>query len=222
MDKNLIIVVGHYGSGKTEFSINYAVKSKETFKKVNLVDLDIVNPYFRSREKREILENMDISIMASNLTNKNLDIPALSPSINGAINDIKARTIIDAGGDPVGAKALSRYNNIIRNKDYDMFLVVNANRQDTQNLEKVISYYEKIEATSRLKITGLINNTHTLKSTSIEDVMRGAELVKKVSEKLKIPVKYHTAIKKIADEINKNKSIEVFPIELYMREKWMY
>jgi len=222
MDKNLIIVVGHYGSGKTEFSINYAVKSKETFKKVNLVDLDIVNPYFRSREKREMLENMDISIMASNLTNKNLDIPALSPSINGAINDIKARTIIDAGGDPVGAKALSRYNNIIRNKDYDMFLVVNANRQDTQNLEKIISYYEKIEATSRLKITGLINNTHTLQSTSIEDVMRGAELVKKVSEKLKIPVKYHTAIKKIADEINKNKSMEVFPIELYMREEWMY
>lgn len=222
MDKNLTIIVGHYGSGKTEFSINYAVKSKETFNKVNLIDLDIVNPYFRSREKKEILEEMGIKVVASNLTNKNLDIPALSPGINGAINDINSKTIIDAGGDPVGAKALSRYNNIIKNKDYDMFLVVNANRQETQSLEKVIEYFEKIEGTSRLKITGLINNTHSLKSTGVEDVMRGADLVKEVSNKLNIPVKYHTAIKNIADEINKNKSIEIFPIELYMREKWMY
>jgi len=222
MDKNLVIVVGHYGSGKTEFSINYAVKSKESFKNVNLVDLDIVNPYFRSREKKQTLEEKGIKVMASNLVNKNLDIPALSPSINGAINDINAKTIIDAGGDPVGAKALSRYNNIIKKKDYDMFLIVNANREETRSPKKVIEYFKKIEETSRLKITGLVNNTHTLKSTAEEDVMRGVDLVNKVSKELNIQVKYHTAINKIAYEINKNEGIEVFPIELYMREEWMY
>src|SRR6056297_3316150 len=208
MDKNLTIIVGHYGSGKTEFALNYAVKSKEDYDKVNLVDLDIINPYFRSRERKEELEKLNIKVVESSIKNKNLDLPALSPGINGAINETKSKTIIDAGGDPIGAKALSRYYRQIRKKEYDMFLVVNANRSETQSVKKVIEYYNKIQGASRLIITGLINNTHLLKATTAEDVYKGKKLVEEVSEKLDIQVKYHSEMKKIADEIN-NKNNEL-------------
>jgi len=223
MDKNLTIIVGHYGSGKTEFAINYAVKSKKYYEKVNLVDLDIINPYFRSRERKQELEELSVRIIESSIQNKNLDLRGLSPGRNGAINECMAKTIIDAGGDPIGAKALSRYYKQIRKKDYDMFLVVNANRSETQSVEKVLEYYNKIQGASRLIITGLINNTHLLKATTAEDVYKGKKLVEEVSEKLDIPVKYHSAMKKIADEINnKNNELKVFPLHLYMRENWMY
>ncbi|HCX04349.1 MAG TPA: ATP-binding protein, partial [Clostridiales bacterium] len=96
MDKNLTIIVGHYGSGKTEFAVNYAVKSKEDNPKVNLIDLDIINPYFRSRERRNELKELGVNVIESSIKNKNLDLPALSPAINGAINEKGSKTIIDA------------------------------------------------------------------------------------------------------------------------------
>ncbi|MDW7667470.1 MAG: ATP-binding protein [Bacillota bacterium] len=223
MDKNLTIIVGHYGSGKTEFAVNYAVKSKSDYEKVNLIDLDIINPYFRSRERKKELQELNIKVIESSIQNKNLDLPSLSPGINGAINESKSKTIIDAGGDPIGAKALSRYYNQIRKKDYDMFLVVNANRAETQTVEKVIEYCNKIQGASRLIVTGLINNTHLLKATTTEDVYKGKKLVEEVSEKLNIPIKYHSAMRKIADEINnKTNELKIFPLHLYMRENWMY
>ncbi|MFO7887111.1 MAG: ATP-binding protein [Eubacteriales bacterium] len=223
MDKNLTIIVGHYGSGKTEFAVNYAMKSKNDYERVNLIDLDVINPYFRSRERKQELEESNIKVIGSSIKNNNLDLPALSPGINGAINESTAKTIIDAGGDPIGAKALSRYYKQIRKKDYDMFLVVNANRSETQTVEKVIEYYNKIQGASRLMITGLINNTHLLKSTTEEDVYKGRKLVEEVSKKINIPIKYHSAIKKIADEINsQTNELKVFPLHLYMRENWMY
>ncbi|SRR6056297_442164 len=223
MDKNLTIIVGHYGSGKTEFAVNYAIKSKKDYEKINLIDLDIINPYFRSRERKKELKESNIKVIGSSIKNKNLDLPSLSPGINGAINENTSKTIIDAGGDPIGAKALSRYYKQIRRKDYDMFLVVNANRPETQTVEAVIDYYNKIQGASRLMITGFINNTHMLKETTKEDVYRGKQLVEEVSEKLNIPIRYHSAIKKIADEINsQTNELKIFPLHLYMREDWMY
>jgi predicted kinase len=223
MDKNLTIIVGHYGSGKTEFAVNYAVKSKEDNPKVNLIDLDIINPYFRSRERRNELKELGVNVIESSIKNKNLDLPALSPAINGAINEKGSKTIIDAGGDPIGAKALSRYNNQIKKLDYDMFLVVNANRPETQTVDQVIDYYNKIQGSSRLIITGIINNTHMLKDTKEEDVYKGKKLVEEVSKQINKPIKYHSAMKKIADQINsQSKELKIFPLKLYMRDNWMY
>lgn len=221
-DKRLVIVIGHYGSGKTEFAVNYAVKMKEMYENVSIADLDIVNPYFRSREKREFFEGIGVKVYDSSIRNTSIDIPALPAEMAGVILNQNVKSIIDVGGDPVGARVLSRYAEQIKNVEYDMFYVINGNRPETNTVEGVIRYLKMIESTSRLKITGLINNTHLLKETTVEDVEFGHELTKKVSWETDIPIRYEAVIKKTADKIKNLEIIEkLFPINLYMREEWM-
>jgi len=221
-DKRLVIVIGHYGSGKTEFAVNYAVKMKEIYENVSIADLDIVNPYFRSREKREFFEEIGIKLFDSSIRNTAVDLPALPAELMGVIVNPNIKSILDVGGDPVGARVLARFAEQIKNVEYDMFYVINGNRPDTSTVDGVINYLKMIEATSRLKITGLVNNTHMLKATTVEDVEFGHELTKKVSWETDIPIRYEAVIKETADKIKNHEIIEkLFPINLYMREEWM-
>ncbi|HBH12885.1 MAG: Uncharacterized protein XD91_0915 [Clostridiales bacterium 38_11] len=219
-DNRLTIITGHYGSGKTEFAVNYSIESLNYYQKVILADLDIVNPYFRSREKSAFLKNMGIRVIGSSMMNSSMEIPALTADINGAIDDKTSKTILDIGGDPVGARVLARYSNQISLQDYDMFIVVNANRPETQTVEAVKKYIHNIELSSKLKISGIINNTHLLRSTSVDDFYKGHELSKKVFNVTGLPVVYEVAIRSIVDKI-KDSGIQIFPIDLYMREDWM-
>lgn len=220
-DKRLRFIIGHYGSGKTEFSINYAVKLAEMGKKVAIADLDIVNLYFRSREKTDILEKLGIKVIGSSIKGAAVDIPAISAEVQTPMQDTSYEAIIDVGGDPVGARTLGRYNEYFVQGQYDMIFVLNANRPETQTVEKSIEYLRKIEDTARAKVTGIVNNTHMLKSTTVEDVLRGQELAEKVSERTNIPIKYISAIERVAEELPKNLKGEIFPMTLYMREEWM-
>lgn len=221
-DKRLVIVIGHYGSGKTEFSVNYAVKTKEEFENVSIADLDIVNPYFRSREKREFFDKIGVKLFDSSIRNTAIDLPALPAEMMGVILNQNVKSILDVGGDPVGARVLSRYSGQIKNVEYDMFYVINGRRPETSTVDGVLKYLTMIEATSGLKITGLINNTHMLKDTKAEDVEFGHELTKKVSWETDIPIRYEAVINETADKIKNQEIIEkLFPINLYMREEWM-
>lgn len=221
-DKRLVIVIGHYGSGKTEFSVNYAVKMKEMFENVSIADLDIVNPYFRSREKRDFFEKIGIKLYDSSIRNTAVDLPALPAELMGVILNENEKSILDVGGDPVGARVLARYAEQIKNTPYDMLYVINGNRPETNTVEGVLKYMKLIEATSKLKITGLINNTHMLKDTKVEDVEFGHELTKKVSWETDIPIRYEAVINETAVKIKNQEIIEkLFPINLYMREDWM-
>ncbi len=112
-DKRIRIIIGHYGSGKTEFSVNYAVKLASLGKKVALVDLDIVNLYFRSREKADILEEMGIKVIASSVKAAAVDIPAISSQVLVPLQDKSYEGIIDVGGDPVGARTLGMYYQLL-------------------------------------------------------------------------------------------------------------
>lgn len=223
LDKRLVIVTGHYGSGKTEFAVNYAVNMKNNYDNVSLADLDIVNPYFRSREKKVLLENIGIKVLDSSINNnQTLDLPALPAGIMGSITNLNIKAILDIGGDPVGARVLSRFSEQIKTMDYDLFYVINANRPETQTKENIIKYLKDIENTSGLKVTGLINNTHLLKDTSISDVELGHELSKEVSWEIDVPIRYEVAMKNIADKIvNEEIKAKLFPVNLYMREEWM-
>jgi tRNA uridine 5-carbamoylmethylation protein Kti12 len=221
-DKRLVIVIGHYGSGKTEFAVNYAVKMKEIYENVSIADLDIVNPYFRSREKRDFFEKIGIKLFDSSIRNTAVDLPALPAELMGVIENQEVKSILDVGGDPVGARVLARYADQIKKVDYDMFYVINGNRPSTSTVEGVLKYLRMIEATSRLKITGLVNNTHMLKDTKVEDVEFGHELTKKVSWETDIPIRYEAVIKETAEKIKNQEILEkLFLINLYMREEWM-
>ena len=121
----------------------------------------------------------------------------------------------------MGARALARYHASFKEGNYDMLLVLNANRPGTQTVEDSIGHIRSIEKASRTKVTGIINNTHLLRETTVEDILRGQELAMKVSENLSIPIKYVSVLEGVASLLPKNIKGQIFPIKMYMREDWM-
>lgn len=220
-DKRIRIIIGHYGSGKTEFSINYALKLSELGKKVAIADLDVVNLYFRSREKASLLEEKGIKVIGASIKGNALDLPAISGGVLGPLQDTTYETILDVGGDPAGARALGRYHEYFIEGTYDMFFVLNANRPETATVQAALEFFRKIEDTSRAKITAIVNNTNLLMSTSIEDVIKGYSLSLELSELTGIPLKYNVVLSEIARLLPNDLIGEIFPIELYMRQEWM-
>ncbi len=221
-DKRIRIIIGHYGSGKSEFAMNYVTKlRKEVDGKVALSDLDVVNVYFRTREKKDFLKSLDILPIYSSIDAPTLDLPAISAEISTPISDKSYNYVIDVGGDNVGARVIGRFSHLIEEGDYDMFCIVNGNREQTQTADQVLEHIKSIEQASGLKVTGLVNNTHLIRSTTIGDILKGQELVREVSKVSNIPIKYVTCIENIVDELPKDLEGEIFPINLYMREEWM-
>lgn len=223
MKKNqrIHIITGHYGSGKTEFAVNYAIKKAQTQNNIALGDLDIVNPYFRSREKEVQLREKGIKVVSSSIGYSSVDIPALSPEIYTILQDEKLETILDVGGDSAGARVLGRYHEYFKEGQYDMWMVVNANRPSTQNAQAVIQYMEEIQGASGISITGLINNTHMLRETSKKDIIKGNQLVKEVSKFTGLPIVYTPVIKELIGLLPQGIEGEIFPLTLMMRPEWL-
>jgi len=221
-DKRIRIIIGHYGSGKTEFAVNYGIKLAEAGKKVSLVDLDVVNPYFRSREKEAFLREKGIKLIASSLNKSiGIDLPAISAGILAPLQDESYDVVLDVGGDAVGARVLAVYKGYIEEGSYDMFCVLNANRPETETVDGAIRHIKSIESTSKLKVTGLVNNTHLLRETSVEDVLKGQKLALEVSKELDIPIKYISVLEEVAKELPRDMEGEIIPIHMHMREEWM-
>lgn len=220
-DHRIRIIIGHYGSGKTEFAVNYAINLAKDNRKVALADLDIVNPYFRSREKEDLLEGHGIKVIASYIKGSGSDLPSVTGDVLGPLQDKNYEVVLDVGGDSVGARALARYKEYWDPKDYDMFCVINGNRQDTSTVEGVLQHIESMENTSGAKVTGLINNTHLLRYTTVEEVLKGQELCSKVSKALNIPIKYVSALQEVAEKLPNNLEGTIMPIRMIMREDWM-
>ena len=190
-DKRIRIMIGHYGSGKSEFSMNYVTKLRELVDtKVAISDLDIVNVYFRTREKRDFLQSKNILPIDSSVQATSLDLPAVSAQVTGPITDKTYNYVVDVGGDDVGARVLGRFSHLIEEDDYDMFCIVNANRENTQTAQDVIKHIKSIEYTSKLKVTGLISNTHLVRETTIDDILKGQSLVKEVSNLTNIQISF--------------------------------
>ncbi|MEA4815569.1 MAG: ATP-binding protein [Lachnospiraceae bacterium] len=223
-DKRIRIIVGHYGSGKTEFAVNYtfALKREKGAKsKVAIADLDIINIFFRSREKRGLFEKEGIRVISSSISDDMGDLPALSPEIPAPILDKTYDYIIDLGGNDVGTNPLGRIKDILDISEVDLFMVVNTNRPDTAEPESIIAQKNSIERYCGLKITGFINNTNLIRESSFENMVQGDAILKKTSELTGIPVKYTTYVKDVISKVPDGMSGYLFPMDFYMREKWM-
>ena len=215
----LLIVTGHFGTGKTEFSVNLALALARAGEKVMMADLDIVNPYFRSRERREVLEAAGVRLITSSQDSENADMPSLPAEILTVLEDRSYRGVLDIGGDPDGARVLARYQPKITAEDYQLLFVSNANRPEVRKAEDAISYLRCIEEVTGLTCGGIVNNTHLCGETTAEEILRGAELARAISEKTGIPVLCHTAEERLIPELTALAE-PIFPITIQMKKPW--
>lgn len=228
MEKRITIIVGHFGSGKSEFSLNLAMKAREAGKKTALVDLDIANPYFRSRERQEFLERNGCTLY-SNIYHKDItaDLPAIDPAIRAPLEDATCETIVDAGGDETGARVLNQFRKYFVQDDARLWMVVNANRPETSDFEGAMDHILRIHSETGIALAGIVNNTHMLRETTVDDILNGYALAKALADDIGVPVVANTCVKPLVAELeSKNKELyngemAICPIELYLRPTWL-
>ena len=213
------IITGHYGTGKTEFAVNLALAMAGEGTSVILADLDIVNPYFRSRERRSLLEEAGVRLISSSQACSDADVPALPAELLTILENRDITGVLDIGGDPVGARVLARFNDKIITEDYQLIYVLNANRPEVRSPEAAIAYLRGIEATTSLTCTGIVNNTHLCGETTPEEIRKGARLAEAVSRETGIPVLCHVAEERFVPELS-DLSEPVFPITIQMKKPW--
>lgn len=214
----LTIITGHYGTGKTEFAVNLALHMASRGQTVSLADLDIVNPYFRSRERKGLLSERGIRLIASSQACTDADVPSLPPELHALLDDRRLTGILDIGGDAVGARVLARYRPRIIGEDYQLLYVLNANRPEVRDVSSAVSYLRAIESVTGLVCFGIVNNTHLCGETTADDVRRGAALARNVSEETGIPVVCHVAHEALAAELEDLSPL--FPITIRMKKPW--
>lgn len=214
----LTALVGHAGTGKTEVAVNLVLALAEAGVKTALADLDVVNPYFRSRERRDMFHARGIRFVSSSQTLVDADLPALPAELNTLIQDQTLRSVLDIGGDS-GARVLSRYRHQIAAQDREMLFVLNARRPQVNTPEAAVWNIRRIEDIMGLPVDGIINNTHLCGETTAQDVLAGAELAETVSYMTGIPVVCHTAARPIAARLPALAE-PVFPIDILMKKPW--
>ena len=191
-EARIVLLVGNYGSGKTEVAVNLAIQLSVR-QSVSIADLDIVNPYFRCREARAEMESFGIRVINPEGEFVAADLPIVLPEIRGALTGGDGTLIFDVGGDDVGARVLSSLADLFAGRSYTMLQVVNSRRPFTETVEGCLKIKGEIEAASRLQVTALVSNAHLLEETDASTVMQGLELTRAVSAAAGLPVAFVTA-----------------------------
>ena len=216
IEKRVTVVCGHYGTGKTNLSINLALDCARDGEEVTLIDMDVVNPYFRSSDYAEELTAAGVRVLGPNFANTNLDTPSLPAAIGDAISDC-GRVIIDVGGDDAGATALGVYSKRLNDADPDVIYVVNRYRSQTTTPEEAVEILREIERTARIKATCIANNSHLKQLTTLDTVTDSMPFAEKVSELTGLPLRF-TTIPSGVDPLNKVPNM--YPVSVYVRAPW--
>ena len=216
--KRLTLFAGHYGSGKTNIAVNYALLLAREGKDVVIADLDIVNPYFRTKDSASVLEAAGVKLISPQFANTNVDLPALPAESYRLVQDKSIYGIMDIGGDDRGAYALGRYvPSILEENNYRMVFVANANRPLTRTPEDALEVMREIEAACGLKFTDIINNSNLASETTPETVLDSLDFVEKLSAISGLPIFATTAQDTVAQDLA-GKIQNVLP--LHLQEKY--
>ena len=217
-DKRVTLFAGHYGSGKTNIAVNYALALKQTGADVVIADLDIVNPYFRTKDSADELKKAGIPLISSAYANSNVDIPALPQEMYAVTDDRSKRAVLDIGGDDRGATALGRIAPaILEENDYEMLAVVNFYRPLTRKAEEALEVMREVEAAAHLPFTGIVNNSNLGEETTAEDVLATATEVERLSAISGLPVRF-TSVEAALAKALEGKIENLFP--LHLQEKY--
>jgi len=221
LNKHIKIFVGGFGSGKTEIAINYSIYCRKSYTKVAIVDLDIVNPYFRTREVRDALNLKGVEVVAPEGKLTYSDVPLISPEIKGLIQNPDYCLILDVGGDDVGSVVLGNFRNFIQDFGYEMLLVVNSYRPFTEGVNQIKQMAQEIENRSRLKIHGIVSNPNLSGQTDEKIIKQGHTLIKQASQELNLPIKFICVDKRFSKKIRKENFVEpIFYVKRFMRLPW--
>ena len=199
--------------------MNLALAMAAEGQRVMVADLDIVNPYFRSRERRDTLAQAGVQLISSSQACADADVPSLPAELLTIFENQDLRGILDIGGDPVGARVLARFRPKILAEDYQLIYVLNAHRPEVREAENAIAYLRGIEAATGLPCTGIVNNTHLCGETTAADIRKGAVLSAEVSRQTGIPVLCHVAVERLANQLS-DLPETVFPITIQMKKPW--
>lgn len=219
--KRVTVFGGHYGSGKTNIAVNYALMLSEKGHKTSIADIDIVNPYFRTKDSEKVLEKAGIRLISSPYANSNVDTPALPADTYSIFADKSQYAVIDVGGDDRGALALGRYvPSLLEEDNYEMLYVINKYRYLTADAMGAYEVMREIENAAGLKFTGIVNNSNLGEETDEEAVLNSLEYAKEISDITGLSIKM-TTVKRSLFEGLKDKIENVQPIDLYVRQSWL-
>ncbi len=212
--KRVTLFAGHYGSGKTNIAVNYALYLKEQGKDVIIADMDIVNPYFRTKDSNDVLKAAGIELISPRFANTNVDLPALPQEMYKTVQDRSKYSVLDIGGDDRGAYALGRYTPyILEENDYEMIFVANFYRPLTTTAKEALEVMREIEAAAHLKFTAIVNNSNIGCDTTPEDVLATRDKAKELSQLSGLPIIFTTADSRVAEGL-KDKTENVFSLKL--------
>ncbi len=221
-DKRITLFMGHYGSGKTFISVNYAIALAKMGKKVSIYDLDIVNPYFRTIDAKKTLEKENVELVVSPYAQTNVDLPAMNAKAYQMLDDKTRYAVADIGGDDRGALALGRFYERIKQEDnYDSLFVINKYRPETRDIEGAIEIMNEIEYASKIKFTGIVSNSNLGKETTIETILSGVEFAKELSNKLNLPLKFTGVLRQLSNDEQIKKIKEILPIDPIKYGDWI-
>ena len=200
----IVVIVGAYGSGKTEVAVNLAAFMNERGTPVRLADLDLVNPYFRSREARDILRFLGIDVVLPPAQYMQADLPILTPEVSGMLRHPTGLTLLDVGGDDVGATVLAALADALKGKPAKVLQVINPNRPYTDSIAGCLKIREEIEAKAKLAITGIVGNANLMEETTVDVIIEGYEFCRQVADKGKMPLEFITSPAALLTRLSKN------------------
>lgn len=214
MDKRITILAGHYGSGKTNIAVNLAFSMKREGKRVSVCDLDIVNPYFRTKDSLDDFQKAGIPLISSEFANTNVDVPALPQAMYAVVDDCKSHFVLDIGGDDRGALALGRLAPaIIEENNFEMLLVVNFFRPLTRDNQSMLEVMKEMEQAAGIRFTGIVNNSNLGEETTPEDVLSTVEKARSFSELCALPI-VMTSVREELYETLRGKIPDLYPLKL--------
>lgn len=220
MLKRINIICGHYGTGKTNLALNLALNMQSRGERVTLVDLDIVNPYFRSADYTGLMESLGIKVISPSTAGTTIDAPGLTASILSVFDSDGSRVVIDVGGDDAGAFALGRFSNqVVASRDYQMLYVINKFRKLTSTPQEAVDLLREIESAASLRATGIVNNSHLAGLTSAKDILESGPYATKVAELTGLPLLITTAPLALEKELT-GKVENLYPVQIIVKLPW--
>ncbi len=221
-NKRITVFAGHYGSGKTNIAINYALMLREAYpgKPVSVADLDIVNPYFRSKDSAQMMESQGVHLISSEFANSNVDLPALPAETYSILDNKEMLAVIDVGGDDRGALALGRYTPaILREGNYEMLFVINRYRPLTETAADTLEIMREIEVAAGMRFTGIVNNSNLGAETTGRDVLESISYGEEIANISGLPIRMTTVKASLMSELE-GKIENLVPLRLYVQQSW--